>query len=253
MICSFGFGAWLEAAGTGPGRYQGLIWACAGLGLIPMAQCLFLREPHRRDDAEEFNWGALLALVRPRALVLLAFGGIYSIVSYGVEINLSPYYYALHFPDRAVGEFAALRYVGRAGGAALLPLAARRLGRGWLLATGIIALAATTAAQAAIFGNTTAGLFGFAFGAANGLADAVFYVLAMEASDPRMAASTYALFMAVTNVSVAGGWLFARVDSALGDRYQPTFLAAALATLSALLLIPPLARPARPGKAEAEA
>ena len=54
------------------------------------------------------------------------------------------------------------------------------------------------------------------FGAANGWTDAVFYVLAMEASDPRMAASTYALFMAVTNLSVAGGSLFARLAASLG-------------------------------------
>jgi hypothetical protein len=72
----------------------------------------------------------------------------------------------------------------------------------------------------------------------------------MEASDPRMAASTYALFMAVTNVSVTGGSLFAQADAALGDRYRPTFLAAALAALAALVLIPPLARPARPAKPE---
>jgi PAT family beta-lactamase induction signal transducer AmpG len=248
MVCSFGFGAWLEAAGTGPGRYQRLVWACAGLGLIPLAQASFLGEPRRRVDAEEFNWAALRVLVRPRALGLLAFGAVYSTVGYGVEINLSPYYYALGFPDGAVGAFAALRYVGRAAGAGVLPLAARRIGRGWLLAIGIVALAATTAAQAAIGGDDTAGLFGFAFGAANGWADAVFYVMAMEASDPRMAASTYALFMAVTNVSVTGGSLFAWVDGALGDRYRPTFLASALATATALLLVPPLARPAQEAK-----
>jgi PAT family beta-lactamase induction signal transducer AmpG len=250
MACSFGFGAWLEVAGAGTRGYQHLVWACAGLGLVPLAQGLFLREPRRSDEAEEFNWSALRVLVRPRALVLLAFGAIYSVVGYGVEINLSPFYHELHFPDGAVGGFAALRYVGRAAGAALVPLAARRTGRGWLLAIGIVALSATTAGQAAIGGNATAGLFGFGFGAANGWADALFYVLAMEASDPRMAASTYALFMAVTNVSVAGGWLFARVDGAFGDGYRPTFLAAALATLAALCFIPALARPLRPSRPE---
>ena len=113
----------------------------------------------------------------------------------------------------------------------------------------MVALSATTAGQAAVVGDASAGALGFAFGAANGWADAIFYVLAMEASDPRMAASTYALFMAVTNVSVAGGSLFALVDSSLGDRYRPTFLAAALAAMAALLLVPPLTRRRRPDEA----
>ena len=251
MACSYGFGAWLEHSGQGEGRYQRLLWACAGLGLIPLAQALMVREPDRSEAAEEFQWGALRAIVRPRALVLLAFGAIYSVVGYGVEINLSPYYQALGFPEGAIGTFAAIRYVGRAAGASLLVVSARRLGNGQLLAIGVFALAATTAGQAKIAGSVSAASLGFAFGAANGWADAIFYVLAMDASDPRMAASTYALFMAVTNVSVAGGWLFARVDAALGDRYSPTFLASGLLTLLALSFIPRLVRPA-PGRTTGE-
>jgi MFS transporter, PAT family, beta-lactamase induction signal transducer AmpG len=255
MVCSYGFGLWVDSAGqgTGPGPYQRLLWACAGLGLIPLVQAIGVSEPIRSATAEAFQWGALRALIRPRALVLLAFGAIYSVVSYGVEINLAPYYDALGYPAGAIGGFAALRYVGRAVGAALLPLGARKLGRGWLLTAGVFALAAATAGQVAITGRGTAGLAGFAFGAANGWTDALFYVLAMEASDPRMAASTYALFMAVTNVSVLGGAAFARLDESLGGHYRPTFLASALATLAALILVPSLARaaprsPSEPGE-----
>ncbi len=71
----------------------------------------------------------------------------------------------------------------------------------------------------------------------------------MEASDPRMAASTYALFMAVTNVSVTGGALFTRLKTALGG-YPPAFLAAASLSLIALVLVPMLARPAPRPKPE---
>jgi PAT family beta-lactamase induction signal transducer AmpG len=246
MVCSYGFGLWLEGSTPGAGSQRWLLWACAGFGLLPLVLGLLVREPRRGDDAEAFNWGAFLVLVRPRALVLLAFGVMTSIVGYGVEINLSPYYHALQFPAGAVGGFAALRYVGRAAGGALLPLAARRVDRPWLVALGVLALAATTAGQAAVGGAGSAAALGFAFGAANGWSDAVFYVLAMEASDPRMAASTYALFMAVTNVSVVGGSLFTQVDAALGNRFRPTFLVAALAVTAALVLVPPLGRPDRP-------
>jgi hypothetical protein len=66
----------------------------------------------------------------------------------------------------------------------------------------------------------------------------------MEASDPRMAASTFALFMAVSNLSVGGDWLFASAVHALDGNYASTYLLAALVTLSTLSLIPVLGRPA---------
>jgi MFS transporter, PAT family, beta-lactamase induction signal transducer AmpG len=244
MVCSLGFGAWLDGGDPGGARFHRVLWACAALGLVPLAQALLLAEPRRAKDAERFHWGALRVLVRPRSLVLLAFGATYSVVGYGVEINLSPYYKALRFGEGRIGEFASARYVGRAVGAALLTLASHRIGRRWVLAIGIVALAATTAAQAWVGGTGSALAGGFAFGAANGWDDAVFFVLAMEASDPGMAASTYALFMAVTNVSVAGGALFDEVKTAIGDRYPSAFLASAAATLVALLCVPALGRPA---------
>jgi MFS family permease len=225
-----------------PRRYHAVLWTCAGLGLIPLVQTLLVREPRRAVDAERFQWAALRVLITPRALVLLTFGAVYALVGYGVEINLSPYYHSLQIKARAIGTLASVRYIGRAAGAALVPLAMSRLGRRSVLGLGIAALAASTAGQAMVGGTASAGFWGFAFGAANGWDDAVFYILAMEASDPRMAATTYALFMAVSNVSVAGGGLFAQVNQMLGGRYAPAFLLSGLLALAALPLIPPLAR-----------
>jgi PAT family beta-lactamase induction signal transducer AmpG len=257
MACSYGFGLWIEWAGEGRGahRYAGLLWACAALGLFPMSQAVLLGEPRRADDAERFHWSALRVLVRPRSLGLLAYGAAYATIANGVEIHLSPYYQALRFGGGAIGAFSALRYVGRALGGVLLPLAARRLGHRGVLVLGVVALSATTAGQAAVgVGSPVhAGLGALAFGAANGWADALFYVLAMEASDPRMAASTYALFMAVTNVSVVGGSLFDRLRSRLDGHYRPTFLGSALGLLAALIFIPGLSRPARPSGRDEQA
>jgi hypothetical protein len=49
--------------------------------------------------------------------------------------------------------------------------------------------------------------------------------------------------MAVTNVSVVGGSLFARVDAALGGGHRPAFVAASIATLSVLVLVRRLGHP----------
>ncbi|MHC5538247.1 MFS transporter [Singulisphaera rosea] len=242
MIGSYGFGLWLEGQGDAS-RFHSVLYACAGLGLVPLLQILPLSEPSLASDAERFNWSALKAMITPRSLVLLAFGAMYSVVAYGVEINLSPYYQTLGFREGRIGAFASARYVGRAVGAGLLTLAGHRIGRGWIMTLGILALAATTAGQALVDDTPSAAIMGFLFGAANGWGDALFNVLAMEASDPRMAASTYALFMAVSNVSVAGGWIFAKAESSLGGRPSPTFLLSALITLIPLALIPTLSRP----------
>jgi hypothetical protein len=58
-----------------------------------------------------------------------------------------------------------------------------------------------------------------------------------------MAASTYALFMAVTNISVAGGSLFARLEAALGTPGRPGYRLAFLLTGAFVLLVWPSIRP----------
>lgn len=201
-------------------------------------------EPLSAADAERFQWRTLSVLVRPRSLVLLAFGAFYALVGYGVEINLGPFYHdALHFREQTIGILGSSRYVGRVIGAALLPVFASRLGRSWVLKAGIAGLAASILLQAGITRPIPAGLAAAAFGAANGWTDAVFFVLAMEASDPRMAASTYALFMAVTNISVAGGSLFARLEAALGTPGESGYSLAFVITGAFVLLAWPSIQP----------
>jgi PAT family beta-lactamase induction signal transducer AmpG len=244
MLCTLGFGFLLQATGNGPGRGDVVLWICAALGVIPLVLALELPEPTRAADAERFDWRALEVLIKPRALVLLAFGAFYALVGYGVEINLSPFYSrVLQFREGTIGSLGSARYVGRVVGAALLPVVSTRLGHSWVLRTGLLALAASTAVQYAILSPVEAAMAGGAFGAANGWTDAVFYVLAMEASDPRMAASTYALFMAVTNVSVLGGSLFARLETTLSTPAEPGYRLAFLITGAFVLLAWPLVRP----------
>jgi PAT family beta-lactamase induction signal transducer AmpG len=243
-VFSLGFGYWLDLTGTGPGKGDRVLWTCAALTLIPLALTLILPEPRRSPLAEQFNWAALKVLIRPRSLVLIAFGTFYAIVAWGVEINLPRYYDRLGYGQGQIGLFGAVRNFGRAAGGLLLPLGMACLGRRWVLRIAVAALIVTEARQALAAGPITTGALGFAFGAANGWTEALFYVLAMEASDPRLAASTYALFMAVSNLSVTGGSLFGWLSRAFGGLFEPTFVAAAVLTSFAFVLIRPLSRPA---------
>ena len=68
MVCTLGFGFWLDRSGPGPAGTRGVLGACVVLGLIPMALALPIPDPRRADDAEVFQWSALRALIRPRAI-----------------------------------------------------------------------------------------------------------------------------------------------------------------------------------------
>jgi PAT family beta-lactamase induction signal transducer AmpG len=241
--CTLGFGAWVDWLG-GPSRSDRLLMACAGFSAVPIVLVLVLPEPPRAADAEAFSWSGLGALIRPRALALLAFGCLYSIAGMGVEANLSLYYDRLGLRSGAdVGRLGALRNLGRAVGASLLPLGIARLGRKTTVTLGIVALGVTIAGQTWVTNRPAAGLLGFSFGAANGWDDALFAMLAMELSDPRMAASTFALFMAVTNTSVVGDALFARGVTVSGG-YRVPLVGAAVLAFATIFLTGPLTRPA---------
>jgi PAT family beta-lactamase induction signal transducer AmpG len=245
MLCTLGFGYWIEATGLGPGRSGGVLWTCGAIGLIPLALACVVREPSRAPDAEEFRWSALGVMVRPYSLTLLAFGAAFGMISLGVEFNLPLYYRSLGFDPGDVGKFGAIRYLGRAVGALLLPIAAGSVGRGGRLIVGIVALAATSAGQAMVSGPWSAGAWSFGFGMANGWNDALFCVLAMEASEPRMAASTFALFMAVANLSVLGDTLFAEALASARSKYGPVLAVSGALALGTLAFVPNLSRKPR--------
>ena len=242
MATSIGFGLWLKRTGNGPGHGDAVVWAIVGLGLLPLLLQAALPEPPKVGPAEPFRWAALGVLFKPRSLVLLGYGLLYAIVSYSVEINLSPYYLHLGFDEGAVGVLGAVRYLGRAAGAVAMGFGIRGIGRGWTLVLGVGGLAASAMIQGVVTGSISAGLAAFGFGLANGWNDALFYVLVMEASDPRMPASTCALFMSVTNLSVVGGGIFASAVESFGGHYRPVFAIAGALTLIALPLIPTLRR-----------
>jgi MFS transporter, PAT family, beta-lactamase induction signal transducer AmpG len=242
MFCTFGFGAWIDSTGLGPGRSDGVLWVCAGMGLIPLALAVAVREPSRASDAEDFQWSALGVMLRPHSLALLGFGAAYGMIGWGIEANLPLFYDTLHFSQGDVGKFGAIRYLGRATGALLLPIAARRIGQGWRLAIGIVALTATSSAQALVLDDWSAGPLAFAFGMANGWNDALFCVLAMEASDPRMAASTFALFMAVSNLSVAGDALFAEALALAHRNYRLVLACTGALAVGLFVFLPSLSR-----------
>ncbi len=244
-LCSTLFGFWLQRTGTGPGKGDGLLWTCAALTILPLIGVLLRPEPPRPPDAEQFQWSALRVMIRPQSLLLIAFGVFYAIVSWGVELNLPIYHEdTLGYGPGALGQFGSARTLGRAAGALLLPIGATTLGRLWTLRIAVIGLAVAEALQAVVGPGELrlAASLSFLFGLANGWTEALFYVMAMQAAEPRMAASTFALFMAVSNLSVLGQSLLAGLVSIFGVSFRVGFLGAGVITCLAFSVIRPLSR-----------
>jgi PAT family beta-lactamase induction signal transducer AmpG len=252
MLCTWGFGKWMGQTGIGPGHSEGVLYTCALLAVPLLLLGLFIKERETHTSPEEqFRWAALKELGKPHALVLLAFGALYAMIGLGVEFNLSRYYVHLGGSQDDVGTYSAIRYGGRALGAILLPILRSRLGRRGQLVVGLLALSATTAGQGLVGSSLSTGAWAFVFGMANGWNDALFCVMAMEAADPRMAASTFAIFMAVSNLSVLGDALFLEAVHLLNGNYQRVLWISSLLLLALLTLVPALTRTSSPRLATA--
>lgn len=245
-LSTFLIGARLQGAkpGLSRSRIPEVLLACAALGLAPLIQTLRFSEPRRAARSESFRWSALKTLLQPSALALAAFGTIYAMAGIGAEINLAGYYREVGL-EGEIGSLGAIRYAGRAAGALILPWGYRLFRRRGCLTIGILGLAGATASQSLLHSRLEALPLAFLFGVANGWNDALFGVMAMDAADPALAASTFALLMAVTNLSVAGDWLFAKAVFRLGGDYRLVYQIAAGVVLCTVPLTIPLGRSVR--------
>lgn len=246
-VCTFAFGRYLALPEIGQDGVPRILAFCALLGLIPLVLSARAPEQPRAVDAERFSWRALATLGLPWNRALLVFGGLYAMIALGAEFKLAPYYQELGYSPGGIGDLGSARYLGRATGALLLPVLAGRFSQRTLIVAGLLTLVATTASQSVIggpsarFGPLSAGVAAFCFGLSNGWNDALFGVLAMQGSNPRLAASTFALIMAVSNFSIIGNSLFMTLVRLLGG-FPAAYLAAAGSIVPLLLLVIPLGR-----------
>ena len=242
-IALVGFGFWFDWRGQGPGGGDfALVFLALATGVVLALVPILAREPSRQSSSSskgDTMWQALGSLLKPGSLAVLAFGAWYALMGQGVEINLSNDYTARGWSDVTIGWLAATRYAGRAMGALAMPAIRSRLpgeDRS-LTAAALLGVGVALAGAGFAFGLGPAFAGAFLVGTGLGFADATFFYLAMERSDPRMAASTFALFMAVTNLSVLGGSVFDAIRSAVGGSYAITHILMGGMTPLALVVI----------------
>jgi len=174
--------------------------------LIPLIWVLQVREPKERPAGQAFQWEAFKALGQPRLLIFAAYAILYSVVSFGVD-GLVTYFMSREFnaPEELIGTYGALRGVGAVVGVVAVSLLIDRLGRRQTAIGALIALSVGAVLLGASSGIGMIIAAGTLWSIAWGFQETVFVVLAMDLSDKRIAASMFAIMMALSNLGTAVG------------------------------------------------
>ncbi len=211
-------------------------WTLALVTAIPLPLVLMLKEPPR-PGGQRFQWGAFQAFGHWPVIALGLLGALYSFIINGASEILNPFLQKTFGVSYiTAGFYTAVWGVGVIFGGLLGGRLADRLGhRRSVLAALVIALGAISLLAAITNPGLAwplAALFGFAFG----FYETIYFATAMAFTDPRIAASMFAILMAFANVGTGVGLA---VSGALVDAagYRATFLIIAALNVLALPLV----------------
>lgn len=179
------------------------IEAILPITLIPVVMTL------KEGDAinkETFSWSAFKSFTKPAVLILSAIGIIYALTIDGIYTFLSDYLHNdVKLSVTKVTMLIALAMVGRIAGALSSSFLTVLLGRktSILVAIGITIIGSVSLALGSSL--TSVAIAAFFFGLAYGYYTAVYGVVAMDLSNPAIAASMFAIFMMFINIGTVIG------------------------------------------------
>jgi len=186
-----------------------LFYIISIISLIPLGLLLVsgIREQdHEKGHREAFTWKAFSRFSSGPVILLAVIGLVYTIALDGVLTFLSDYLRVVwNVSIGEVGSLIALSMVGRIMGALTNSWVTDRIGRKQSLLFAIGLAVVGCFGLALNFGLFWIGFFGFVFGLAYGYYNAVYAAVAMDLSDPKIAASMFAIFMMFVNLGTVGG------------------------------------------------
>jgi PAT family beta-lactamase induction signal transducer AmpG len=219
------------------GSWPAAFYTLAILTLLPLPLALRIVEPERASE-RRFDWKAFSAFGRREVIALGALGALYSLIinaanqlvnpfmqsEYGISISTAGFFTTVWGVGVILGGLTGGRLADRAGQQRSV-LIALLMALASILALGLIFNAAIAWPLVA--------LFGLAFG----FYETIYFAISMRATDPRIAASMFAILMAVANLGTGVGLaLSGSMADALGYRW--TFAIIAALNLLAIPLLP---------------
>jgi PAT family beta-lactamase induction signal transducer AmpG len=201
ILLSLVFGALVAGQG-----YRIVFLIIAVCMLLPLLWVAWAREPKERAEGQTFQWAAFGQLLKPCCLAFAAYAVLYSIVSFGVD-GLVTFYLSDRFQvaETTIGLYGALRGIGAVIGAAGGGLLIDRVGRKPMAYGAVLAISIGAALIGAASSMNTLLILGVIWGIAWGFQETLFVALAMDLADARIAASMFAVMMALSNLGTAVG------------------------------------------------
>ena len=216
-------------------------WTLGVITLLPLVLVFRIREPERPPE-HSFDWRAFASFKQWPVIALALLGALYSLLTYGANEIVNPFLES----EYGIGYFAAGLYTAVWGAGVVLGgltggRLAERVGQRTALMAALVASLLSTLALALVPSSLAAWPIAFVFGLAFGYYDTVYMAISMGFCDPRIAASMFAILMAITNLGTGVGFaLTGSMVDAVGYRW--TFAIVAVLNLAVLPFISPIFR-----------
>ena len=214
-----------------------VFWLLAAVTLLPIPMVLRLREAARPVE-RAFDWSAFRAFKHRDIIALAGLGFIFFFIIAGANQMVNPFLETeFGIPLSTAGLITTVWGIGVvlggvAGGGFIKRLGNRNAVRAALVVT-FVAVLALALTPSTLLAWPVVALFGLAYGTYQTL----YYALAMNYTDPRIAASMFSILMAVTNVAQGVGMA---VSGGLADAvgFRWTFAIITVINVLALPLLP---------------
>jgi MFS family permease len=205
--------------------------------LLPLWLVLQIHEEERPAEAK-FTFSGFRGLVTPRMGMFLALGLVYPLALYSANGVIAAFLKErVGVPMIQVGMYTSLFGVGAVlGGFAGGPVS-DRLGRRLSVLVALLGTSFALLTLAVLISPVLAAVAVVIFGVAFGFYETVYQAAGMDLADPRIAATVFAIIMAVGNIGIGLGQPLA---GALVDRsgFQMLFIVLSILNLATLPLVP---------------
>ena len=212
-------------------------WSLGAITLLPLVLVVQVREPARPPD-RSFDWGAFRSFGGKRVIALALLGALYSLIINGTNEIVNPFLEDQFGIDYLMaGLYTAVWGLGVVLGGVTGGRLTDRVGHGKAAMGAMVMSLAAVLALALVVNSAMAWPLVFLFGLAFGYYETVYFATAMDLTDPRIAASMFAILMAVANIGIGVGFA---VTGQLVDTigYRWSFVGLGLLNLLALPLLP---------------
>ena len=222
-------------------NWTAAFWALGAITLLPLVLVIQVREPPRPQE-RAFEWRAFRAFRRWPVIALALLGALYSLIINGTNEIVNPFLQE----QFGIGYLTAGLYTAMWGvgvvlggltGGRLIDRVGHKRAAGGAFILSLVAILALSLITSPLMAWPLVFIFGLAFG----YYETVYFATSMAFTDARIAASMFAILMAIANIGTGVGFA---VGGSLVDAvgYRSTLVLVACLNLLALPLLPAIFR-----------